>query len=565
MQLLNSSVYIEKSNENSIKADIIVPPRGVLYDRNFKYMVSNKPSYTLLITPSDYDTSKNSFLEKVLGIEPGYISKILEKNSKYSDYIPRRIKRDLNFSSVAWLEEHHELINGVNYITELQRDYSYGIKGSHMFGYVKEIDAQQLKKNPDYYSMGDFIGSNGIEKTYEELLRGRKGIKYIVVDAQQRIIGRYENGNEDIRPEKGFDLVITIDSKVQKVAEQAFADKKGALVAIEPSTGEILAFVSSPQYDLSTFASVISGDIWTTLSRDPNKPLFNRATMTRNPPGSTFKMIAAIAALEEGIITTENTYTCSGSFQFGNRSFKCTHVHGTVNVTTAIEKSCNVFFYQLILKIGLDRWSKYAAKFGFGFKSGVDLIEESAGILPSRHYFDNTYGKGKWTDGYLVSLAIGQGDIITTPIQLAKYCALLAGEGHSYQPHFLKGYIDNRSNEFIAKDFEKIELDISKRTMDIVREGMRRVVNGSGTATWIREKDFEIAGKTGTAQNPHGDDHAIFIGFAPYDNPKIAVSVLVENVGFGSTHAAPIARDVIKAYLANKIIAKSKNLVSLDK
>ena len=549
MQILSKSVYQEKSNDNSIKEVIIKAPRGFLFDRDLNYLVGNKPSYSVSITPSEYDESNNDLIEKVLGTEHGLISKIFQKYTRFTEYVPRRIQRSTDFKFIAWLEENKEKLPGVDYSVEMQRDYSFGINGSHIFGYTKEISSEELLKNKETYSLGDYVGNNGIEKTYEHLLRGKKGREYYVIDSRQMIIGRYEDGKYDVQPMRGNDLVLTINSAAQKTAEKAFEGKRGALVAIEPESGDILAFVSAPPYDLSKFASVTSGEVWNELKQDTTKPLFNRATMSRNPPGSTYKMVIALAALDNGLISTSDYVNCTGSFFFGDRSFKCTHVHGRVNIIDAIEKSCNVFFYQLILKIGLDRFAEYGRKLGFGEKTNLDIEEESPGIVPDKEYFDRAYGKGQWTEGYLISLAIGQGDLITTPVQLAQYCAILANKGKTKQPHFLKGWIEFQTNKYYQATYEDIDVDISQDAFDIVREGMYRVVQGDGTATFIRQKDFDIAGKTGTAQNPHGEDHAIFIAFAPYKNPKIAVAAIVENVGFGSTHAAPIVRDVIKSYL----------------
>ncbi|MDH7604686.1 MAG: penicillin-binding transpeptidase domain-containing protein, partial [Melioribacter sp.] len=346
-----------------------------------------------------------------------------------------------------------------------------------------------------------------------------------------------------------YDLVLSIDKDAQMAAESLFVDKRGAVVAIEPSTGEILALLSSPQYDLAEFATVTSNEVWKKLNSDENKPLFNRATMSIYSPGSTFKMVSALAALEEGIIDTNYRAYCGGGFQYGDRFFKCLHVHGSIDIITSIEKSCNTFYYQLALKIGIDKWSEYAKKLGFGKKTGVDISEESPGIVPTREYYDKVFGKDRWPKGILVSLGIGQGELSVTPIQLAQYAALIANYGRTAKPHFLKGYIETKTGKYFEVKPEYFDIGISKKSFDIVRRAMFRVVNGAGTATNIRMPDIEIAGKTGTAQNPHGKDHAIFIGFAPYQNPKIAIAVIVENAGFGSVNAAPIARDIIKAYL----------------
>ncbi len=564
MQIMDTPIYEEKSEENSIKSVMLDAPRGVIYDRNFSYLVSNKPSYSIEVTPSFYDGSADGILESKLSLDSGQVSSILERYKGYPSHFPRKIFKKAEFSSIVWLEENKVDLPGIGYTMDLARDYSFGVLGSHMFGYIREIDAQQLQKMRETYDMGDYIGYSGIEKTYEYLLRGTKGVDYYIVDSKQRLKGRYKEGIKDIAPQKGKDLVLTIDSDVQKKAEELFSDRVGAVIAIEPETGEVIAFVSSPYFDLAALSASNSSKTWSKLTQDENKPLFNRVTMSRNPPGSTFKMITAIAGLEEGVIDTHEKFNCPGGYQYGDRFFKCTHVHGKVNLVSAIEKSCNTLFYQLILRVGLDKWANYARMFGFGSKTGIDLTEESAGIIPDSKYFDRAYGKGKWTSGYLLSLAIGQGDIIATPIQLAKYTAMLANFGKSKQPHILRGFIDENNN-YIPVEYPEVKADVSRRTMEIVREGMFDVVNSvDGTATNIASKNLKIAGKTGTAQNPHGEDHALFVAFAPFDNPQIAVSVIVENVGYGSTHAAPIARELIRTYLTkisgntNRIIADLK-------
>jgi penicillin-binding protein 2 len=291
--------------------------------------------------------------------------------------------------------------------------------------------------------------------------------------------------------------------------------------------------------------------------------MFNRASMSTFAPGSTFKMISAIAGLEEGIIDTNYTIICRGGYQFGDRYFKDLHVHGSVDVETSIEKSCNTFYYSLVNRLGLDLWSKYAKKFGFGSKTKIDIPEESGGIVPSTEYYNRVYGKTGWTKGFVISLGIGQGELNVTPLQLAQYAALFANFGKSARPHFLKSYLDTKTNERYDVKPQYYDIGISKKSFDIVRHAMYLVVNGAGTATNIKLPDIAIAGKTGTAQNPHGEDHAVFVGFAPYDNPKIAIAVLVENAGFGSTVAAPIARDIIKAYLQKGKKEEPKNLTVL--
>ncbi|MBK7497774.1 MAG: penicillin-binding protein 2 [Ignavibacteriales bacterium] len=556
MQILNQEAYEEKSADNSIKAIEQIPFRGVFYDRNLKVMVDNIPAYTLRITPSDYDPKLNPLIDKILGSDSGYVASILKKNRIYSKYIPIRIKRGVGFEVVSWIEENQEHLPGVDYIVEMQRGYPIGIKGSHSFGYTKEISPNQLSKEKDYYVPGDYVGHNGIEKQYEKDLRGVKGFNYVLVNSKRKEIGKYKEGSQDKNSIKGKDLVLSYDADVQKVAEEKMIGKRGAIVAIEPKTGEILALVSAPDYDLNQFSYVTSREFLQELYNNPDKPSFNRATMSLKPPGSTFKMLAAIAALDMGIITPSTTINCGGGFTFG-RFFKCHGNHGSVNVVHAIEKSCNSFFYHLIYKIGLDKWKEYALKFGFASKTGIDIGEEAAGFIPGENYYVKMYGE-KWPRSIMASLGIGQGEVSVTPLQLAKYVALIANNGKSFQPHIVKGYLDDKTRQIIPYRFPEITTGIKQEVFDIVKEGMFLVVNGSGTATHIKMTDIDISGKTGTAQNPHGQDHALFVCFAPAEDPKIAIAVVIENVGFGGTHAAPIAKAMIEAYLKKETLKKNE-------
>jgi len=555
MQILNRIEYDKKSTDNSIKSLELQPLRGVFYDRNYKVLVSNNPAYTLRITPAYYDTSLNKTLESVLGTESGFVKNMLKKNRIYSKFLPIKIRRGVEFKVIAWFEENSEHLPGVDYIIEMQRVYPAGVNASHTFGYTKEISPEQLSREKEFYKPGDYVGHSGIEKTYEKLICGTKGYSYVLVDSRQRRIGQYLGGREDVFPQKGNDLVLTIETAAQKAAEEEFIGKRGALVAIEPSTGEIIAMVSSPDYDLNRFSYFTAKSFLDSVYSDPFAPLFNRATMSVHPPGSTFKMLSAIAALDMGIINTSFTVTCNGGFTFG-RFFKCHGSHGTVNVVTAIEKSCNTFFYKLIYKIGIDKWKEYASRFGFGNVTGVDLTEEVPGLIPDENYYIKRYGEN-WPRSIMASLGIGQGEVSVTPLQLAQYVSLIANDGKTKTPHVVRGYIDDQTEELVPLEYKEINTGVSQSALDIVKEAMFLVVNGHGTATHIRLPDIEICGKTGTAQNPHGKDHAWFVAFAPYENPKIAIAVLVENVGFGGTHAAPIAQKVIQAYI-NSFKGESK-------
>ncbi|MFA6596311.1 MAG: penicillin-binding protein 2 [Ignavibacteriaceae bacterium] len=557
MQILAHAQFDAKASDNSIKAIEQIALRGVFYDRNMKLLVDNTPAYTVRITPADYDTTLNRKIETILDLEPGFVSNMLFKNRVYSKFVPLRVKRGADFSAIAWIEENKEHLPGVDYVIEMQRGYPYGAMGSHVFGYSKEISPSQLKKEEQYYQPGDLIGSIGLEKKYEKDLRGEKGYDYILVDSRRREVGKYKNGLNDVPSQKGKDLVLSIDGELQKIAEEELNGRAGAVVAIEPSSGEVMVMASSPQFDLNQFSYVTPKDYLRQLLNDPLKPQFNRATMAAHPPGSTFKLLCAIAALDLGVITPSTTLYCGGSFNYG-RTFKCHGRHGSINVIQAIEKSCNVFFYQLIFKIGLDRLKEYATRFGLGQKLGIDINEEVKGLIPTTAYYEKIYGKN-WPHGILVSLGIGQGEVNVTPLQLANYCALIANNGKSFVPHIVKGYLDENKN-YHAYKYKEVNVGINQGVFDIVKEGMFRVVNGAGTATNIRINDIHISGKTGTAQNPQGKDHAVFVAFAPSENPKIAIAVLIENAGFGATWAAPIAKRIIETYVRRTMPKKAETV-----
>ncbi|MGB9664002.1 MAG: penicillin-binding protein 2 [Ignavibacteria bacterium] len=565
IQVIEREKYQKTSEQNAIKEKIIEPYRGIFYDRNWKVLVDNRPGFTLRIIPYYLDTTVIPLIENYFKFKPGYIKYLLRANKNFSPFIPIRLQRGLTFEQISWLEENKEQLPGVEYIIDMERSYPFGVRGSHLFGYCKEISRKELEEKKDYYIMGDFIGHNGLEKYYEEFLRGVKGKQLVYVDSRGREVGPVNNGKNDIKPISGYNAQLTIDGELQKLAEELLAEKSGAIVAIDPSNGEILALVSKPDFDLSYFSSLTPASIWRELSSDKNKPLFNRATSSIYPPGSCFKPINAIAALNDGVIDEKFTYSCGGGYNFGNHFYKCMGTHGPINVVHAIEKSCNTFFYNLIMKNGFERWTKYGKIFGFGQKTGIDIYEEASGILPSVEYYNKVYGKGRWTKGFIVSLGIGQGELGVTPLQMAVYVSAIANGGTLYRPHAVRKLFNPEANpKEITIPIEGKKLPIKSEAIELVRQGMFLVVNGAGTAPHVRIPGINVAGKTGTAQNPHGKDHAWFIGFAPFEKPKIAIAVIVENAGFGGAVAAPIAKQLIEFYLKYKIknvqdLAANKN------
>src|ERR1041385_2037142 len=555
LQFLYQDVYGKKSEENSIRPIAHDPIRGYIYDRQGKIMVDNRPSYTVTATPAEFHESTIEYLANVLDLEPDFIRERIKKGKLYNRFAPIKIKRDIDFKTLSIIEENRDKLPGVDYQMESKRYYPTDAKAPHLFGYTKEVSDQQVTETPEEYRPGDIIGATGLEAKYERYLRGHKGYEFITVNAKGQMLGAYNDGKTDIAAKEGDDLFLALDGGLQAFAESLLTAKRGAVVAIDPSDGGVLAIVSKPDYDLTMFTGVTPTDVWNALNTDEAKPLFNRATMTRYPPGSTFKMVLAAAALQEDIINSSWRVNCNGAFKFGVKTFKDLHVHGSTNVVEAIQRSCNVFFYQVMLKTGFERWTHYGREFGFGSATGIDILEENPGLLPSETYFNRVYGKGRWTQGYLISLSIGQGEVGVSPLQMACYAAVLGNKGEFHKPHVVQKIRDKSTGLMQIIPDESRTLDISTQVWNLIREGMYRCVNDAGgTGMAAKVQGITVSGKTGTAENPHGKDHSWFIGYAPAENPKIAICVLVENAGFGGAVAAPIAGLCIEKYLYRNLI-----------
>ncbi len=563
LQILYGDVYGKKSEENSIRPVIHEPIRGLMYDRNDVLLVDNRPSYTLTITPSEFNRKNLAFLSSIIGMDTSFIKDRIELGKRYNRFAPIKVKRDLDFRMLSSIEENRDKLPGVDYQVETKRYYPTAAKGTHLFGYTKEVSDQQLQQLGDEYHMGDNIGATGLEAAYEHYLRGQKGYEFMTVNAKGQLIGAYNEGKNDIPVQEGNELHLAIDGGVQALAESLMANRRGAVVAVDPGDGGVIALVSKPDYDLMLFGGVTPAGVWADLNTDSTRPLFNRATLTSYPPGSTFKMVLACAGLEDNIINTSWRVQCTGIFHFGNRPFKDHLAHGSTNVIESIQRSCNVFYYTLMLKTGLDRWTRMGEEFGFGQRTGIDIMEETSGLLPSEEYFNRVYGKGRWTQGYLVSLAIGQGEVGVSPLQMACYAAALGNRGYYRTPHVVESIRDKATGQIQPVMTGTRRIELSSQVWDVIHEGMYRCVNEpGGTALSARVQGTEVCGKTGTAQNPHGKDHAWFIGFAPKENPKIAICVLVENAGFGGVVSAPIAGMCIEQYLYGKLIRDQKKIAA---
>lgn len=547
LQFVQFDSFRTQAETNSIRQFAKDPLRGLIYDRNGKLLVDNNPSYTLTIIPFEFNWSTLPLLKRLFAVDTNVVRYRVSR-SGINSFQPVKVSRDLTFPQLSLLEEYRTLLPGVNYIIESRRLYHLKSHLSHLIGYTKEISPWLLKELGDYYQPGDIVGFNGIEAFYEDVLRGKKGYGYHAVNAMGKVIESFDHGRADIAAEEGSDLVLTIDMDLQDYGEKLLHGRRGAIVAMDPTNGEVLAFVSSPDYDLSDFSGRISLDVWNSLRNNDASPLFNRCSMAAYPPGSTFKMLVAVAALQEGIIDINTRINCPGSYMLAGQEFGCHGAHGDVNVVSAIEHSCNVFFYKLIFKLGFENLQKYGRMFHIGRPTGMDISNENSGLLPSEEYYDKRYGS-RWNIGYLVNLGIGQGEINTTPLQMAAYTATIANGGTYYRPHAVREIKNRLTNRTTKIEQRADRLPISKESMSIIQRGMFRVVNGSGTGYAARVSGARVAGKTGTAQNPPHPDHAWFVGYAPYEAPRIAVAVIVENGGFGGTAAAPIAGAMIRRYL----------------
>lgn len=553
LQVLNYQQLGSISTTNSIRRVWVQPPRGRMIDKNGIVLVDNQPLYTVKIIPSEFKKERTGYLAWLIKIEKGELADKIRKGFEFNRFSAVTVSRNLDGIDVARLSENLWQLPGVLIETDNKRKYQDSLNGSHLFGYLRSISKAKLEEYADQgYTPDDKIGFSGLEKFYEERLKGEKGARFEMVTPLGKFAGKYNYGNSDIPSVRGDDLYLSIDGGLQQLAEQLLrkTGRSGAVVAMDPSTGGILALASAPDYTLNIFNGSTDSKGWNEIITSPQKPLFNRTVQAVYPPGSIYKMILAMAALEEKRMDPATKIVDSGVFMYGGRRFLSNEGkgHGVVDMREAITVSSNVYFYNLIFKVGLDNWTKYGSMFGFGSKTEIDMPGERAGLLPSTEYYDKRYGKKRWTKGYMVSLAIGQGELGTTPVQLAAYAAALANNGTLYQPHIVNGYRDTATGRYIPLTFAKQQLPVSSETYGIIRDGMKGVVL-RGTGTLASVPGVEIAGKTGTAQNPHGQDHAWFIAYAPVNNPKIAMAVLVENAGFGGTISAPIARELIKYYI----------------
>ena len=559
LQILDPT-YKQFATNNVLREIVQYPARGLIYDRNGKLMVINKPSYDLLITPREVNDFDTLYLCKLVDItKEGLEARIREARS-YSRFKPSVIVRQISPENYAILQEQLFKFKGFHTQPRTLREYET-LSAAHVLGYVGEVTQTDLTRD-NYYGMSDYIGVSGIEKSYEKYLRGEKGLKKFMVDVHNRIQGSYLNGTEDVPSKIGKNLISTIDLDLQAYAEELFINKKGAMVAIEPSTGEILAMVSAPSYNPGMLVGRERGNNYSKLLADTLRPLFDRALFSPNPPGSTFKMLNAMIALQEQSITLNTRFSCFGT---ASLPIRCTHSHSSpLGVIEAIKESCNPFmwntFQTIITKYptaaeGFNVWREYVLSFGIGRELNTDIVNESSGIIRTAEYYNQLYGVRRWNAQTIRSLSIGQGEIGITPLQLANYAAIIANRGWYFIPHVVKEIEDYEIDQrFKTKVYTKI----SPENFEPIIIGMKEVIENTSLSYSVKIPGIEMCGKTGTAQNPHGKDHSVFVAFAPIDNPQIAIAVYVENSGFGASYAAPIASLLIEKYIKGNIAENRK-------
>ncbi len=554
LQIIDST-YKQYATNNVLREVVQYPARGLVFDRKGKLLVYNKAAYDLLITPREVGEFDTLYLCNLLDITKEDLELRILEARDYSSYKPSILVKQIPPESFAILQEKLYKYKGFHTQSRTLREYSNNA-AAHVLGYVGEVTNNDLKRDP-YYRMGDYIGASGIEKTYEEQLRGTKGIKKFLVDVHNRIQGSYLNGREDSPAHIGKNVYSTLDIDLQLYAEKLLQNKKGGVVAIEPSTGEVLALASTPAYDPRLLVGRVRGANFSMLLADSLEPLFNRALMAKYPPGSTFKILNVLVGLQEKAINLNTRFSCNGP---ASVPIKCTHNHVTpLGPVAAIRESCNPFMWNTFRAIinnfgstaeGFNKWRDYTLSFGLGRKLNTDFTNISSGNIPTEDFYNRIYGKGHWSALTVRSLAIGQGEIGVTPLQLANYCAAVANRGYFYIPHVVRDIQDGRIDERFSK---KQNTKISSEFFDPVIEGMQMVVEQTKAAGMLRISGITMCGKTGTAQNPHGKDHSVFMAFAPKDNPKIAIAVYVENCGYGATYAAPIASLLVEKYLKGEI------------
>ena len=561
--------YKENADSNAFLRKTVYPSRGLIYDRNGELIVYNQPAYDVMMIPRDvqpFDTIDFCKTLQITREEFDYRMKELRESPSYSSYSQQTFMSHLSAKDYGRLQEKLYRYPGFFIQKRILRQYNH-IAGANILGNIREVNSRDIERD-SYYRPGDYTGDLGIEKSYEQQLRGVKGVEILIRDAYGKIQGRYDDGKQDVKAISGKKLTLGIDIELQEYGEQLMKNKIGAIVAIEPSTGEILAMVSSPTYDPTTLIGRERGKNYRELVRNPYKPLYDRSIMAAYPPGSTFKPTQGLILEQEGIVDLSTAFPCHRGYINGGLRVGCHGHESPITLKPAIRTSCNAYFCWG-LKSMIDRRSKYGTpakafeiwknhmvSMGYGYKLGIDLPGESRGFIPNSEFYSKIYGDGRWSANTIISIAIGQGEILATPLQIANLCATIANRGFFITPHVVKE-VEGDTISSLYK--ERRYPTIDRKYYDDIVDGMRMAVVG-GTCRNAAFGDVEVCGKPGTAQNPHCRDHSAFMVFAPMNNPKIAICVYVENAGFGATYGVPIGGLMMEKYLTGEISPERKYL-----
>lgn len=565
--------YKQFAERNVLQKQIVPPYRGLIYDRDGELVVGNKTLYDFMVVPSRVRDIDTSFVLNILDIHEEEFERRMRNAKDFSRFHPSVFMGQLDQKEASFIKERSFALRGFNVQPRYARSYEYEA-GAHVFGYLSEVDREQLEGDDTYYRMGDYLGRSGLEKFYEEELRGEKGTRHVLVDVMNRQQGSYLGGDLDDPAKPGKNLISTLDIELQAYGEELMEGKIGGAVALDPNNGDVLALVSSPTYEPSKLVGRERSQEFSRLLSDTTNPLYNRTIAARYPPGSIIKPLQAILGKEEGVITDRENYRCRGEYRLrGGFSMGCHNHPNPVNLHSSIQYSCNAYYAQLFRRMidkpdfsspaeGFVNWRNHVANFNLIDRTGINLENENKGILPNKSYYDFMYGEGRWGSTTILSLAIGQAEISNTPIQMAQKTAAIANQGTYYQPRLVREVV-GRDSSFTVET-EKYSTGVDSSSFEGIAEAMQDVID-DGTAWRARIPDIDWGGKTGTSQNPHGENHSLFVGMAPTDDPEIVVAVVVENAGYGGAWAAPISSLLVEKYINGEVERKRTEQRILDK
>ncbi|MDE2995198.1 MAG: penicillin-binding protein 2 [Bacteroidota bacterium] len=560
LQIVERQDHTGQSAANAVREWRVQPPRGRFYDRNGVLLVDNEPRFTLFVTPRYFDRSTIPLLADLVHQPDSVITRRFDAAAKHP-FHRSVIQVDVSFEELSRVLEQRHNLPGIDYEITQKRRYLTGAHMTHAMGYVREISDDMLSDHRDEgYIRGDPFGQGGLERQYEQAIRGVPGSDFKMINIKGQVVAEYLDGREDQAARNGRDLNLTIDAPLQAFAESLFVNKRGGVIAIDPNNGEVLAMHSAPDYDLELFTRRLDPQVWDSIRTHPDRPLFNRVTQSQFMPGSTFKPLIALLALGMGEIDRNDEVYCGGGHPLGRGvRYGCLDSHGSINVIEAIQYSCNTFFFEMMRRIDVNSLNRLATTLGFGSRPYLDIAagEVSEGLIPDSSWYNRVYGsRGGWTQGYIMNLGVGQGEVEVTPLQLVRYMAAVANGGTLVTPHFVRSMVDPDTGEEVAPDLpDLVQLELNETYLRILKQGMRKVIEE--TSWWLEIPGTEAIGKTGSAQNSRSDiDDSVFIMAAPADDPKIAIAVFVENAGFGSGAAGRIGSFMTEHYLKGGIELK---------